>query len=233
MRVDWLGKDAGVRKPMTGETPLSPAEIAVGLRTGAFKPPAGRYGPVPVLQLPLLHALSDAGDDGATARDLAAATGLDPNLVSKVVTHLRQRCGLVQTHAVEEGSRCVRHWLRTVEADKVRAALVRARATRVAEGAQREREAAVHRLEAKRERAAALSAKAAESRRAAEASRRAPPPLRLPKPQPALAQDIPEHLIQRIPSRMGRFEGLTPAGVIPSRIGEYSDGSAWAKAVSA
>jgi hypothetical protein len=38
MSETWIGQDAGVRRPMTGETPLSPAEVAVGLRDGVFRP---------------------------------------------------------------------------------------------------------------------------------------------------------------------------------------------------
>lgn len=42
MTKTWTGKDAGVRKPLTGETPLSAAEVAVGLRDGTLEPKQSR-----------------------------------------------------------------------------------------------------------------------------------------------------------------------------------------------
>lgn len=42
MTKTWTGKDVGVRKPRTGETPLSAAEVGVGLRDGAFAPKPSR-----------------------------------------------------------------------------------------------------------------------------------------------------------------------------------------------
>lgn len=69
MTKTWTGKDVGVRKPRTGETPLSAAEVGVGLRYGAFEP-KGRptnYGQVTAA---LLAELEKAGADGVAQQAL-------------------------------------------------------------------------------------------------------------------------------------------------------------------
>lgn len=85
----WRGQDAGVRRPMTGETQLSESEIAIGLRHGFFsfgavEQPEGRVMTQAqqsrdTLGQRVLDLICEAGDKGVTSTELMARTGLSRN----------------------------------------------------------------------------------------------------------------------------------------------------------
>lgn len=95
MSNTWTGMDAGVREPMTGETPLSPAEVGVGLRTGALTgQPAPRRAPGQRMQA-VVDALLGFWAKGATTNELVRATGMEPFTAMATLSDLHRRKGWI------------------------------------------------------------------------------------------------------------------------------------------
>jgi hypothetical protein len=125
MTKNWTGKDAGVRKPMTGETQLSAAEVAHGLRDGTFSGPRGVYAvktgsvakvltnprkPKPprrggrTTDLParILEVLKDAGDQGVENAELVRLFGANRSVINHHTKTLRLQ-GKVHTYTTSTG----------------------------------------------------------------------------------------------------------------------------------
>jgi hypothetical protein len=155
MTTNWTGKDAGARKPMTGETPLSPSEVAVGLREGHFtaypapnEPEQRRIVAVPsqlqratrnrettsALQAAMLPLIQQAGAEGIENVALAKKLGQDRRNVNHRSQELRFR-GLIHTYT---NGHSIRHFHASVPVEAAEARMLAVAAERAATRAERQ-----------------------------------------------------------------------------------------------
>jgi len=147
MTTNWTGKDAGVRQPMTGETPLSPAEVGVGLREGHFNvrpvpapavqtsgPRRGPRSDMPELMLPIIR---QAGEEGIENAELADRLGLHRWNVNHQSQTMR-RLGLIHTYST---GYAIRHFDASVSVVVAKATMERLAAEKVIERRKAKRDA--------------------------------------------------------------------------------------------